>query len=152
MFVLPEDDANRQIANGFMTHHALRGNRIRILEPAGGWAKIRDSFSSEHNDALRRYPQRMMVLLVDFDGQGDARLNEVKSQVDPDVAERVFVLGAQEEPEKLRAALGSYETIGKALARECGDGSDTMWSHASLEHNRAELERALARVRPILFA
>lgn len=37
VLVLPEDDANRQIANGFLLHHAIGNRKIQVLEEAGGW-------------------------------------------------------------------------------------------------------------------
>jgi hypothetical protein len=54
------------------------------------------------------------------------------------------------EPEELKATLGSYETIGMALAQDCREGTDT-WGHALLKHNTAEIERLREHVRPILF-
>ena len=55
------------------------------------------------------------------------------------------------EPEALRAALGSYETIGRALAKDCREGTDTTWEHRLLRHNSGEIGRLRERVRPILF-
>jgi len=37
VYVLPEDDANRQIANGFLLDPSIVDYRIRVLEEAGGW-------------------------------------------------------------------------------------------------------------------
>jgi hypothetical protein len=45
----------------------------------------------------------------------------------------------------------TYERIGKTLAKECSDGTRTIWEHELLAHNRAELARMLPYVRPILF-
>jgi hypothetical protein len=93
-----------------------------------------------------------MVLLVDFDARGTSRLEEVLSGVDAALKDRVFVLGAHDEPESLKTALRMpYEQIGKVLAKECSDGTRTTWEHELLAHNRGELERMVAHVRPILF-
>lgn len=95
-----------------------------------------------------------MVLLVDFDNRVDEQTNrrdQVLAEVDEAVRDRVFVLGAQGEPEDLKAALGSYEKIGKALARECAEGTRTTWEHPLLAHNRDELDRMMPAIRPILF-
>jgi hypothetical protein len=64
---------------------------------------------------------------------------------------RVFILGALTEPEALKADLGSYETIGLAMARDCREETDTTWGHRLLRHNERELDRLRAKVRPILF-
>lgn len=151
VLVLPEDDANAQIANGFLLEVAVKARNLQILPPAGGWAAVRDSFERVHNAEMKRYPRRRMVLLVDFDDRGQERLTDVVSGIDPAVRGRVVVFGAASEPERLRAACGSYESIGKALAKDCALATDAMWSHELLKHNGAELERAFAVIRPILF-
>lgn len=44
ILVLPEDDANRQIAIGFTQDPYLNGWAIQVLKPAGGWKKVLDKF------------------------------------------------------------------------------------------------------------
>jgi hypothetical protein len=65
--------------------------------------------------------------------------------------ERVFVLGTWSEPEELRETLGTYETIGRALAKDCHDNTEATWAHNLLRHNAGELERLRKHIRPILF-
>jgi hypothetical protein len=150
--VLPEDDANRQLANGFVDHIAVAPRSVTVLPPAGGWTAVRDSFPHGHNEAMRRFPDRLMVLLVDFDGRGLQRLRDVTSRVDPAIADRVFVLGAEDEPGKLRAQLREkYEPIGRRLAEECARRTDTLWTNPLLVHNAPEVARLLVQVRPLLF-
>lgn len=151
VMVLPEDDANRQLANGFLLGVPLTFMRnIQVLEAAGGWMEVLNRFRADHIVELRRYSSRFMVLLIDFDGQGD-RLKNAKDSVPDDLADRVFVMGVWSEPEALRAALGSYETIGRALAKDCGDDTNTTWGHELLQHNATELDRMRQRIRPLLF-
>ncbi|MDI3287949.1 hypothetical protein [Polyangium sp. 15x6] len=141
--ILPEDDANRQIANGFLL--AFPDKNIQVLPPARGWPHVRDSFEREHNGEMQRYPERLMVLLVDFDNQVDRRA-EVTSEVLDSLRDRVFVLGAYVHPEELKKALGmSYEKIGKALARECVEGTGETWGHPLLRHNLRDLTRIRKR-------
>ncbi len=152
VWVLPEDDANRQIAQGFILEASVKDRSIHLLPVAGGWAAIRDCFKHEYNNELLKRSLCSMVLLVDFDDRGTRRLEEVLSGVDAALRDRVFVLGAQGEPERLRTALRmTYEQIGRALAKECSDGTRTTWEHELLAHNRGELERMVPHVRPILF-
>ncbi len=40
IFVLPEDDANRQIINGFLNRPNLKQHMIQVLKPLGGWQKV----------------------------------------------------------------------------------------------------------------
>jgi hypothetical protein len=96
-----------------------------------------------------------MVLLIDLDKQYD-RLDVVKAEIPSGLADRVFVLGAWDEPEELRKALRkaklrSYETIGAALAKDCREETDSTWGHPLLQHNAMELARLREHVRPILF-
>jgi hypothetical protein len=148
VFVLPEDDANRQLANGFVLE---LGRQIQVLPVAGGWNEVLSRFKSDHTVGMERYSDRYMVLLIDFDGRPN-RLAVVKDVIPQNLADRVFVLGTLEQPEALtRAGLGSYETIGSALSRECREGTATIWSHSLLQHNAGEVERLSERVRPILF-
>ena len=152
VFVLPEDDANRQLANGFQLDQLLWTRRMQILEEAGGWQEVLSRFKSDHLLEMERYDQRYMVLLIDFDGKQE-RLNIVKDVIPTQLTERVFVLGALSNPEELRQnlGLGSYETIGLAMARDCRDGTELTWATDLLRHNAGEVERLRKCVRAILF-
>jgi hypothetical protein len=147
--VLPEDDANRQLANGFILDPSI-SNQVRILNVAGGWRSVVDSFTRNHIRAMETYPDRFMVLLIDFDRK-EKRLNEVLARVPPNLSERVFVLGVLSEPEDLKKAFGSYESIGLALAKDCREETATTWGHELLHHNFSELDRLRKRVIQILF-
>lgn len=152
VLVLPEDDANRQIANGFqLALDWQHERRLQVLAPAGGWNRVFDAFESDHIREMERNSNRFMVLLIDFDGDA-GRLQRSKGRIPPHLAERVLVLGAWTEPEKLKnAGLGTYEEIGAKLANDCRDESNTIWSHELLRHNAGELNRLSAQVRSILF-
>jgi hypothetical protein len=63
----------------------------------------------------------------------------------------VFILGALTTPEALKQDLGPYEEIGSAMAKDCRDGTDSIWGHRLLQHNAREIDRLRTRVRPILF-
>ena len=123
VLVLPEDDANRQLANGFLLDQSVSIRRIHVLPVAGGWRKVLNSFESEHVREMDRYSKRFMVLLIDFDGHED-RLAYAKSVVPVRLIDRVAVLGVLTEPEDLKkAGFGSYETIGMALAKDWPRGN-----------------------------
>ena len=139
LLVLPEDDANRQLANGFVLEVDTR--QIQILPEAGGWHHVCRTFETDHVPAMRQYLHRSMVLLIDFDTDPH-RLSTVLGTVPGDLAGRVFVLGAWTEPEVLKAALGgSYEAIGRAMANDCFANTQKTWSHDLLIHNEDQLGR-----------
>lgn len=150
--VLPEDDANRQLANGF--HSGIDRSverQMQILPPVGGWRRVLDAFERDHIRALVQYPSRVLVLLIDFD-QEEERLAYVKAQIPSSLTERVFVLGVWSEPEKLKSAgLGSFEDIGERLAKECRQSVAPTWDHELLRHNSPELKRLREVVAPIFF-
>jgi hypothetical protein len=152
VFVLPEDDADRQLANGFhLIVDPTRQRQMYVLPVAGGWNEVLDLFLSDHVVAMEKNIQRHIVLLIDFDHRED-RLQVAKARIPPHLAERVFILGALSEPEDLkRAELGHYETIGIKLGEDCRDRTDTTWGHELLRHNANELGRLNDSVRPILF-
>jgi hypothetical protein len=81
VIVLPEDDANRQIANGFLLDPSIKPRNIQVLNPAGGWGKVLDSFLEDHVAGLRKWPQRHLHHpLLAHNAAERARLNtKVKS-------------------------------------------------------------------------
>jgi hypothetical protein len=148
VFVFPEDDANRQIANGFALCFATR--QLCVLPEADGWMSVRERFSTDHIAGMQTFNKRLMILLIDFDGD-EKRPHDMMVGIPEDLKNRVFVLGALSEPEALRqAGLGSFETIGKGLANDCIQGASEMWGHDLLRHNQPELNRLRATVCPIL--
>lgn len=148
--VLPEDDADRHLANGFLLHPDVMACNVQILEEAGGWNAVVERFLKDHVSAMRRYPQRYMVLLLDFDGN-EGRRKQVRAKIPDDLSSRVFILGVLHEPEDLKGELGSYERIGSMLAQDCRDGTDKTWCHALLSHNKDELVVLRQSVLPVLF-
>jgi hypothetical protein len=152
VLVLPEDDANRELANGFHLEVDLtRQRQMQVLPVAGGWRRVLERFRSDHVGKMLSNPKRFMVLLIDFDGRPE-RLDEAKATIPRGLADRVFILGALDEPEALEAELNqSCENIGSRLAQDCRDDTYATWRHQLLQHNTSELDRLREHVRPILF-
>jgi hypothetical protein len=153
LFVLPEDDANRQMVNGFILGLTRDVRQIQALPEAGGWLKALSCFDDDRDGRLasmRRYPHSFLLVLIDGDGQ-PARFDQAKQRIPADLADRIFILGTSTQPEALKPDLGSYEEIGRALAQDCRHGTDRTWSHCLLRHNAAEVARLREHVMPILF-
>ncbi|MCT7960343.1 hypothetical protein NG791_06635 [Laspinema sp. D1] len=149
--VLPEDDANRQIANGFISFNPNLNRLIQILPPSGGWLKVVNELKTVQGPKMQNIPLRILVLLIDFDDDTD-RLTYVRAQIPDALQSRVFVLGVWSEPERLKAEFNkTFEGIGEALAQDCADNQQTFWNHELLRHNHPELERLRSSVRPFLF-
>ncbi|MEL6815565.1 MAG: hypothetical protein AAFP03_12215, partial [Cyanobacteria bacterium J06598_3] len=49
LLVLPEDDANRQLANGFSNNIGINENVIQVLPEAGGWKKVLNKFEQTYS-------------------------------------------------------------------------------------------------------
>jgi 5S rRNA maturation endonuclease (ribonuclease M5) len=158
VLVLPEDDANRQIANGFILNSNVKEPAIQVLPIAGGWGKVVEKFLKNHVYEMKIFQKRMMVLLIDFDRKGE-RLSDVKSQIPEELQDRVFILGVLSDPEDLKRikkkfesiGTGKLEQIGEALANDCSNKTYKLWGHDLLKHNKTELERMILSVKPFLF-
>jgi len=153
VFVLPEDDANSRLADGF--HDEVEWTRYRqmqVLRVAGGRERVLELFKAQHVKGMDRFTKRFVVLLTDFDGDEDW-LEHARAAIPEHLTDRVFILGSRTNPEALKIALGLgfCEPIGSALAKDCRDDSYTSWAHDLLRHNAVELDRLRDHVRPILF-
>ena len=152
VWLIPEDDANRQIAVGFRAHGAVDVRRVGISDPAGGWGHVCDVFETEFVPYLRAYQNGHVVMLIDFDEQGEARRSACAQRIPDDLMTRVFLIGSMATPEQLRAELSmSYERIGETLARDCSLADLGRWCHPHLSHNLDELRRMVPILRPIIF-
>jgi hypothetical protein len=152
VYVIPEDDRDRQIADGFVLHHQVKDRRIQVMPPAGGWLKVLKTFQDEFVPKLREYTQAHVVMLIDFDGRVAERLDEFRQATPDALKDRVFVVGSKYEPETLKRALKiGFEAIGKSLANDCDTGTTECWDHEQLQHNDAEQRRLVQIVKPFLF-
>ncbi|MBE9197820.1 MULTISPECIES: hypothetical protein [unclassified Nodularia (in: cyanobacteria)] len=151
LFILPEDDDNKDIANGFLLDLNLNHRAIQVLPVAGGWMKVVDKFKNDHIKPMRDYPHRNIVLIIDFDGSKD-RFSYVENFIPDDIKNRVFILGVKLEPKDLRRdTQKTCEAIGEALAKDCAENKNELWGHPLLIHNHTELERMIVSVKPFLF-
>ena len=153
VYVIPEDDRNRQIAEGFVLHHQVQDTRIKVVPPAGGWVKVLDAFRDEYISKLRRdWPNAHVVMLIDFDDQVENRKAKFRQEIPEDCKTRVFVVGSKSNPETLKSALNvGFEEIGGFLAADCDASTAEHWNHEQLQHNDAERQRLVQTVKPFLF-
>ena len=102
VFVIPEDDADRQLADGFVFHHEVMNNRIKVMPPAGGWPNVLKTFQDEYIRWLMNYHHGRVVMLIDFDGNVDQRRTLFEQAIPDELKERVFVVGTKDKPEILK--------------------------------------------------
>jgi hypothetical protein len=170
LLVLPEDDANRQIANGFLLEPRLNSRAIQVLPCAGGWGKVIEEFEANYAPKMRQNQLMMMALVIDSDvekkgeirSRNVSRFDDVRDRIPSDLKDRVFVLGSWIDPQKLKAAMHrkSLEAIGESLAEDCAkkksdgdcaENTNGTWGHELLKHNEKELKRMVVTVKPFLF-
>jgi len=151
VWLIPEDEANRQLAIGFLNHVSVSDGAVGVRAPAGGWSKVLGIFESEYLPLLRQSNHAHVVMLIDFD-EVEGRRDQFEQKIPKDVSSRVFVVGSKDEPETLKHELDwSYEKIGRELAEGCHRADLELWHHAQLIHNASELQRMADVVKPILF-
>lgn len=152
VYVIPEDDANRQIADGFALHPRVKESRIQIVPPAGGWSKVLATFRDEYVPKLRDFPNAHVVMLIDYDGQVEKRERDFEREIPVELTARVFVIGTKHTPETLkREVRKSFEEIGKSLAGDCDRIAKALWSHEQLRHNDRARVRLVETIMPFLF-
>jgi hypothetical protein len=152
VFVIPEDRADEQIANGFVLHDQVDTRQIQVLQCADGWGDVLEKFEIEYIPYLKNHRDGYVILLIDFDLQYDGRRERFDKAVPGDLKNRVFVVGAKETPETLRQALGMrFEDIGLSLAEDCYQGTVDLWNHDLLSQNEPDRIRLLETVRSIVF-
>ncbi|OJW24712.1 MAG: hypothetical protein BGO49_06660 [Planctomycetales bacterium 71-10] len=151
VIVVPEDDANRQLADGFVRHDAVVSGSIQVVPPAGGWTAVLASLQNQYVARLRKYPKGHVVLLIDFDRQADRRALFDHEIPDP-LKGQVFVIGSWDEPEEVRRTTGrTLDGIGFQLADECFRGGSALWDSQHFGHNAEERARLSSAVDSFLF-
>jgi len=158
LLILSEDNAYKDMANGFAGHFAVDGDKINIVKPAGGVQKLLALFLQTYAAGLLKYQNRHVLLLFDLDGNPNHHLKTIIfNQIPNDIKSRVFFLCGLNEAEDIKRDLGSgkIEDIGERLAESCHDhsynGPETPWRCSQLAHNRAELKRLAEAVRHFIF-
>jgi hypothetical protein len=151
VLVLPEDQANTEIANGFKLHPSVDPRRIQVMKNLGGWTRVLDEFERVYVSKLNQNPNCHIVMLIDFDGKSDRRTH-VDGHIPDGLRDRVFVVGVLSQPEKLKEDKNlGFEKIGWELAEDCPSQPDGTWNHDLLKHNAVELGRMWKTLGAIIF-
>lgn len=146
MAIVPEDDAYRQIVNGF-----IRGfpddvqRRLQPYPPAGGWAKALARIDPQE---LSKFPGRLLVILIDFDSDIEERgrkIEEARARAGA-AGDRVFVIGANPEAEDLAREMHmTLARCGRQCADDCGVRRHGLLRLQAFRHNAGVFETLAAR-------
>jgi len=154
LIVLGEDDAHRQIVDGFCLDLNVNPDRINLLQNARGWVNVKDEFEERYIQKLRQNVNKYILLIIDRDVYQN-RESHVRDHIPEDIKNRVFILVFNPNPESLKNLKKdiqkSFENIGKALAKDCAENKNELWNHPVLIDNKPELERMILSVKPFLF-
>ena len=166
IIVISEDDANRQIANGFKVYEKVKFRNIYVFPESvigkGGWEKVIKWFFDTQISGMYSNPNRVAIFVVDFDKkkgyEDDKEYHKecVKRKTPIDLENRIFVLGSLDEPEEIVKGLKGtkkerWNTLGENLAKDCDKDTNDFWQHKQLRHNLPELKRMRSIVKPIIF-
>ena len=157
LLILSEDDAYRDLANGFAEYFAIARRRISVPPPAKGGGRKLLKLLQEKVEAVRKNLYSHVLLLFDLDGKPEHNLGKILSQIPDDIKDRVYVLCALDEAEYIKSdlRLSKFEAIGEQLAASCDQGTynhpSAPWQCSQLKHNKAELGRLAGAVRPFIF-
>ena len=155
--VVPEDEPYRKTAKGFEgIVPEPYARRIHVMPEAGGWLEAVKQVEADLHK-LRRYSDRRLLLLIDFDGDSSRRdyvFQRLANAVQAEVLSRVYLLASLKEAEDLtrpEVKLGNYASIGSQIGIACQSAQADPWQHTLLNHNQAELARLSTFARPLLF-
>lgn len=151
IYVIPEDDADRQFADGFELDGRLIPLAMQVMPIAGGWLKVIDKILEDYVPRVRNNPNTHIVGIIDCDGRPD-RISTQLARMPADVRDRVFLLGTLDDPQAFKNLVRlTYEKIGIKLADECYRRNFSLWRHEQLAHIHEEISRAAVALRPVLF-
>lgn len=116
--IVAEDEALRSVAVGFFSQSLDITNNIDISRYKRGWPDVFASIP-EYVDLLKRYKKMRIIVLIDYDGK-PSRYDYFRDNVDVEVRDRFFILGALNNVEKLKECCGatSFENLGALLEGE----------------------------------
>lgn len=151
--MIPEDDANRQLANGFKDHPAVAQRNLDIRPVAEGWVHVLKVFEDEYVSFMRRHSAVHVVLLLDFDVKGESRRELCEKHIPDDLKPRTFLIGTSDTPEGFKKNMNlTLEKLGFELAAGCDREDLGLWTHPHLAHNLDEVKRMRQTIHGILFA
>ena len=150
LFIVPEDDADRQIAVGFQMHLEAKGE-MQIVDVARGWLKVVGVIKDEYVPLLKNNLNSHVLGIIDCDKDVD-RIAEQLENFPEDIRNRIFLLGVNENPQEFkRSAKMHFAEIGEKLADECYKDELDLWNHEMLSYSSSEALRAKDVLRELVF-
>ena len=151
LYVIPEDDADRQFADGFELDYRLKPRAMQVMPTAGGWMKVVEKILDDYVPKVRRNRHTHVIGIIDCD-EHPKRIEEQLERIPEDVRDRIFLLGTLEDPQAFKRSVNqSFEKIGIDLADECFRKQFELWRHAHFSHLYDEIDRAAGTLHSILF-
>lgn len=150
LFIVPEDDADRQIAVGFQMHLEAKGE-MQIVDVARGWLKVVGVIKDEYVPLLKNNLNSHVLGIIDCDKDADRIAGQLENFPE-DIRNRIFLLGVNENPQEFkRSAKMHFAEIGEKLADECYKDELDLWNHEMLSYSSSEALRAKDVLRELVF-
>lgn len=142
LYVILEDEEYQKIMNGVNLSHHIDSAVIKISNFSDGWGKVFKDFQSSIK-LLKKFQERHILLLMDFDYEFDSRLEKFHKSVPEELKNRVFILGIdnKESEDLAKYFKCNTEEVGKKLVKDCPDSDLSSWKNTHLECNLSEIER-----------
>lgn len=142
LYVILEDDQYQKIMNGVNLSFHVKDDVIKISNFSDGWKKVFKDFQSSIS-LLRKFQERHILLLMDFDYEFKSRFEEFSKSVPDEFKNRVFILGIdnKESEDLAKYFKCNSEEVGKKLVEDCPDGDLSHWKNPHLKCNLPEIER-----------
>lgn len=142
LYVILEDEKYQKIMNGVNLSLHVNNDAIKVSHLSGGWGKVFKDFQSSIK-LLKKFQERHILLLMDFDYEFDSRLEKFHKSVPEELKNRAFILGIdnKESEDLAKYFKCNAEEVGKKLVEDCPDGDLSSWKNTHLECNLTEIER-----------
>jgi phosphoribosylformimino-5-aminoimidazole carboxamide ribonucleotide (ProFAR) isomerase len=141
IILVPEDKATHRIATSFTTEMIATDPRWHVIEYQDGWPNV-FAYLKQQVPTQQAKSHRIVIAIIDFDGQAEQRRADLFGQIPESLHERVFLFGCRDEAEDLRRVHSkSLSEIGILMNKACLQGDFTHWENEQLAVNGHELIR-----------
>ena len=160
--VYPEDAATKDLAVALTESKCgsvfKQNKTITVKRPCGG--KDNAVETALKNCDLKRFPNRRIIILIDFD-KCNTTLAKIKQKIPPEYVGKFFILGWTGEIEDLKSEVGcagtGFNRLAERLVDDCFPQCHGVWKrgefaqmHESACGSKSECERLSEEILPLI--
>lgn len=142
LYVILEDEEYQKIMIGVNLSQHVNDGVIKICNFSDGWGKVFKDLENSIN-LLKKFTDRHIVLLMDFDHDFETRIEEFRKLVPSEFKNRIFILGIdhKESEDLAKYFKCNAENVGKKLVENCPNSDLSNWENIHLSCNKPEIMR-----------